>query len=76
MSANSGAYGCARCDNRWGGLRTAHCTACHRTFTSVTAFDTHRDVDYRRPAGAEGACINPLIRGLVLNDAGYWGVPK
>lgn len=33
---------CAGCGTRWGGLNTAHCAACHQTFTSVAAFDTHR----------------------------------
>lgn len=42
LTATTGTYGCARCPNRWGGLRTAHCAACHNTFTGLTAFDRHR----------------------------------
>lgn len=30
-------HGCAGCDNRWGGYSTAHCAACHLTFTGLSA---------------------------------------
>lgn len=34
--------GCGRCNNRWGGTSTCHCSGCHETFTGLTAFDQHR----------------------------------
>lgn len=33
---------CAGCGAEWVGLKLAHCATCHRTFTSVDAFDRHR----------------------------------
>ena len=77
-------YGCGRCDNRWGGLNTAHCGArnCHQTFTGIVAFDKHR-------AGSHAAgtrhCVDPAtLRDKhgqpVLVDAGRgypcWGLPS
>lgn len=47
-------YGCAGCTSRWGGLRTAHCGACHVTFSGLTLFDKHRTAK-----GAYGECIDP-----------------
>ncbi len=47
---------CPRCRARWVqvGDRTGHCSGCHRTFSSVLAFDAHRQtVDERR------ACVDP-----------------
>ena len=38
----AGMHTCPRCPNHWGGLKTAHCAACHETFTGLTAFDKHR----------------------------------
>lgn len=38
------------CGARIGGLKTAHCTVCHATFTTPPGFDRHR----RR-----GKCIPP-----------------
>ena len=36
-------YGqCANCGEEWTGLAVAHCPTCHRTFTTVSAFDKHR----------------------------------
>ena len=57
-----------RCGTRWGGLKTAHCTTCHKTFTVVSAFDKHRRGD---------TCLDPLDAGLVLTDRKYqcWGFP-
>ncbi len=57
-------YGCA-CGARWAGLKTCHCTACHSTFSTVTAFDKHRvgsHADDRRH------CVDPARTGLI--DAG------
>lgn len=52
-------YRCGGCDSHFGGLRTAHCGACHRTFTGITTFDKHR---------VRHKCIDPATVGLV--DAG------
>ena len=30
------------CGAEFSGLKTAHCSACHETFTTVAAFDKHR----------------------------------
>lgn len=66
-------FGCSKCSHRWGGYRTSHCAQCHKTFSGITAFDTHLDVDYRRPTGTEVACKDPRICKLELNSNGYWG---
>jgi len=61
-------HDCARCENRWGGLNTAHCGACHETFTTVRAFDMHC-------AGSHSAgtrhCVSPAAVGLVKSDREY-----
>jgi hypothetical protein len=57
-----GMASCSRCQARWGGLRTAHCDACHETFTVVAAFDKHRagsNTDRGRH------CLDPHAAGLV-----------
>jgi hypothetical protein len=59
-------HGCGGCDNRWGGFRTAHCGACHETFTTPANFDRHRLQD---------ECAPPADRGLVLNERGQWAQP-
>jgi hypothetical protein len=65
---------CARCQARWGGLRTAHCDACHETFTVVAAFDKHRAGSH-----TDGGrhCIDPATVGLVDVGRAYccWGFP-
>ena len=65
---------CNGCNARWGGLRTAHCSACHQTFTTPTAFDLHRSGSH---ADETRHCISPADVGLV--DAGRqypcWGYP-
>lgn len=70
----AGTTGCGRCPQRWGGLRTAHCGACHATFTGLSAFDKHRDGDH---AKGNRHCLPPESVGLV--DAGRqypcWGWP-
>jgi hypothetical protein len=35
----------------WTGLCTAHCGACHRTFSGIRLFDRHRTV--------AGGCLDP-----------------
>lgn len=51
---------CARCAARWTGTRSAHCAACHETFTSASGFDRHR---------VGGACVDPAGVGLVPRAA-------
>ena len=70
----AGMTSCARCNARWGGLRTAHCDACHETFTVVAAFDKHRAGSHTD----EGRhCIDPAAVGLVDMGRAYpcWGFP-
>jgi len=63
--SKTGEFGCPRCDARWNGTSTAHCAACHETFTRVTVFDRHRTGTHSR-AGRH--CLAPVAVGLV--DAG------
>jgi hypothetical protein len=67
-------HGC-RCGVRWHGYNICHCaaTACHRTFTGITAFDKHRAGSKRGEKAGE--CSDPLNVGLVLNDRGQWSLP-
>ena len=66
--------GCPRCEARWGGLKTAHCAACHNTFTTVGNFDRHRTGDHSK---STRHCLPPTDVGLI--DAGRddpcWGMP-
>ena len=65
---------CPKCRLGWGGLNTAHCTACHQTFTGISAFDKHRTGSHAKDTRY---CLGPLTIGLV--DAGReypcWGFP-
>jgi hypothetical protein len=67
-------HGCGGCDTRWGGFRTAHCGACHETFTTPANFDLHRagSKDKRHD---QGECSDPATRGLVINERGPWAMP-
>lgn len=60
------------CDAWWTGLKPGHCTSCHHTFSSVTAFDKHRTgpMDNR-------TCLTPESVGLVPMDRVWagWGFP-
>ena len=62
---------CGRCGAGWGGLRTAHCTACHETFVSGDAFDVHRQGSHVRGR----FCVAPGSVGLVDVGRAYvcWG---
>lgn len=42
---------CQGCPRIWTGLAEAHCSECHRHFTSVKPFDIHRD---------QFRCIDPV----------------
>ncbi len=46
-------YGCGSCPARWTGSSRAHCTSCHRSFNSPTAFDGHR----RTAHSGQGVCL-------------------
>jgi hypothetical protein len=61
-------HGCNGCTNRWGGLNTAHCGACHKTFSTVAAFDMHRTGSH---AKGTRSCLPPAGAGLVLGDRAY-----
>lgn len=63
------------CGASWGGLNTAHCDACHRTFTGITAFDRHRDGSH---SSGTRHCVNPATVGLVDAARNYacWGFPN
>jgi hypothetical protein len=55
---------CAACGRRWTGLKACHCSACHVTFTSLTAFDIHR---------RNSICFDPnTINGLTRITKLYW----
>lgn len=59
--------GCGRCSARWGGSKTAHCAACHETFTTPANFDSHQHY---------GKCRPPKTRGLIVGARGLWCHPK
>lgn len=68
---------CAPCGATWGGLRIAHCAACHRTFTTPANFDRHR-AGRRLPSNVvvgTGTCARPVDIGLVQNGRGQWQMP-
>ena len=51
-----------------------HCGECHQTFTGLTLFDAHQDIDYtRRPAIH---CEPPVALGLVQDGRGTWGTAE
>ncbi|WP_406816757.1 hypothetical protein [Mycobacterium sp. M23085] len=55
-------------------MKTAHCDACHETFTVVAAFDKHR----AGPHTDRGRrCLDPAAVGLVDAGRAYrcWGHP-
>ena len=62
------------CKAEWTGLKTAHCSACHQTFTTPSAFDLHRTGSH---ANGKRACLPPEAVGLVDADRNYpcWGYP-
>lgn len=51
------------------GTRMSHCCGCHRTFSSVTAFDRHQTLDNGN------VCHDPETKGLVLRADGVWRCP-
>lgn len=59
-----GAITCSGCDNWWTGLNSAHCSACHTTFTGIGGFDMHRR-DYQ--------CLQHATIGLIPADREWEG---
>lgn len=64
------------CGAWWTGSRTSHCAGanCHRTFSSITAFDRHQR---NRPSGGV-ECVDPASVGLVAVRKPYgvlWSLP-
>lgn len=45
-----------RCGAWWTGFNSGHCTACHRTFTGLSAFDAHRTGSH---AAGTRHCLDP-----------------
>ena len=63
-----------KCGKRWNGLTTCHCGGCCRTFTTLTAFDKHRQGLHTKVR----YCADPESVGLVLTGREYecWGNPS
>lgn len=57
--------GTSCCSARFGGVKTCHCTECHATFTTPSAFDKHRTGSH---ASGTRTCLPPIDAGLT--DAG------
>ncbi len=57
---------CGGCGGRWTGLTACHCSGknCHRTFTSLSAFDLHRSGSHAR---GTRHCLDPAT---VLSQTG------
>jgi hypothetical protein len=51
-----------------------HCGACHRTFTGLTLFEAHQDVDHTRTPPV--VCRDPASQGLAQDDRGTWGTAE
>lgn len=66
-----------QCGAWWTGNRTSHCGAenCHRTFSSITAFDRHQ----RNTPGGGVECLDPATVGLVAVEKPFgilWSCPR
>lgn len=63
---------CKSCGAGWNGLKTCHCTVCHRTFSTIAAFDKHRRGSYELDTRH---CVDPVEAGLILTARDYpcWG---
>ena len=70
--ASAPQFGCGKCVARWGGQSTSHCSGCHRTFSSLSAFDKHRTGSHPEE---KRACLDPNAAGLALLGRRYecWG---
>jgi hypothetical protein len=69
---------CGGCAATWTGFKVAHCSACHRTFTTPAGFDQHRARRYDTTTGERvmvrdyGRCYDPADTGMTRNDRGQW----
>lgn len=45
---------CNGCTERWTAVGAAHCSGCHRTFSTYRLFDLHRST-----SGEHGVCLDP-----------------
>jgi len=52
-----------------------HCAACHQTFSHLSLFVAHQDVDYARPRERMIVCRSPAALGLAASDRGVWHTP-
>jgi len=50
------------------------CVLCGQTFTGLTLFDAHQDVDYNREPVI--ICRDPTGLGLAQDARGTWGTPE
>lgn len=66
----AGRIGCLKCPAQWGGMNTAHCAACHHTFSGVTSFDRHRIAATDGPNSKRpfGACHDPATMTKEVED--------
>lgn len=69
--ADPGMTMCTKCLAQWGGMNTCHCTACHQTFSGITAFSAHRLGYTEGPKRPRGGCQTMEDAGLVLADRKY-----
>lgn len=56
------------CHAEFSGLKTAHCSVCHETFTTVNAFDMHRKGSHAKNTRH---CVSPSSVGLVKANRAY-----
>ena len=65
-------HSCGKCDKRWSGYNTSHCSSCHETFTGLSAFDRHRTGSH---AAGTRKCLPPADVGLAQVNRSYpcWG---
>lgn len=54
-------------------MSTCTCHPCGESFTGLTAFDKHQDVDYNRRPAVQ--CLDPATLGMERNAHGRWGYP-
>ncbi len=56
---------CSKCREVWTSRQLAHCSACCRSFKSVSGWTKHR---------VDGRCKDPLDLGMVMKE-GIWAHP-
>lgn len=65
-----GQVGTCGCGAWWTGQNTSHCTACHETFTGITAFDAHHRGGHKHPSTMEALALIDRAHGQKV-----WGYP-